>query len=131
MPQVATNCIILSSSWWWALWCPKNVEQAIRSAIKIHLLHLVGILFLHINDDARSKSHEIHWMLGCGRYYPCRLSFVNQCSLKIVIINSRNILVQSSIHGNQWNLLCSFWVIELMRLFLLHGRCILWSYCVF
>ena len=25
--------------------CPKHVEQAIRSAIKIHLLHLVGILF--------------------------------------------------------------------------------------
>jgi len=23
------------------------------------LLHLVGILFPHINDDARSKSHQI------------------------------------------------------------------------
>jgi hypothetical protein len=33
-------------------------EQAIRSAIKIHLLHLVGILFPHIIDDARSKSHQ-------------------------------------------------------------------------
>jgi hypothetical protein len=28
--------------------CPKHVEQTIRSAIKIHLLHLVGILFPHI-----------------------------------------------------------------------------------
>jgi len=37
----------------------KNVEQAIRSA-KIPLLHLVGILFPHINDDARSKSHQIY-----------------------------------------------------------------------
>jgi hypothetical protein len=27
--------------------CPKHAEQAIRSAIKIHLLHLVGILFPH------------------------------------------------------------------------------------
>jgi hypothetical protein len=27
--------------------CPKHVEQTIRSAIKIHLLHLVGILFPH------------------------------------------------------------------------------------
>ena len=36
---------------------PKHVEQAIRSAIK-PLLHLVGILFPHINDDARSKSHQ-------------------------------------------------------------------------
>ena len=26
--------IILLSSWWWAYWCPKHVEQAIRSAIK-------------------------------------------------------------------------------------------------
>jgi len=26
-------------------------------------LHLVGILFPHINDDARSKSHQI-WMYG-------------------------------------------------------------------
>jgi hypothetical protein len=24
-----------------------------------HLLHLVGILFPHINDDAQSKSHQI------------------------------------------------------------------------
>jgi hypothetical protein len=26
---------------------------------KNHLLHLVGILFPRINDDARSKSHQI------------------------------------------------------------------------
>jgi hypothetical protein len=39
-------------------WCPKHVEQAIRSAIKTHLLHLVGILFPHIIDDVRSKPHQ-------------------------------------------------------------------------
>jgi hypothetical protein len=38
---------------------PETCQQAIRSAIKIHLLHLVGILFPHIIDDARSKSHQI------------------------------------------------------------------------
>ena len=27
---------------------------------KNHLLHLVGILFPHINDDARSKPHQIN-----------------------------------------------------------------------
>jgi len=27
---------------------------------KNHLLHLVGILFPHINDDERSKPHQIH-----------------------------------------------------------------------
>jgi len=26
-------------------------------------LHLVGILFPHINDDARSKSHQIYLLL--------------------------------------------------------------------
>ena len=35
IPQAATICIIHSSSWWWAQWCPKHVEQSIRSAIKI------------------------------------------------------------------------------------------------
>jgi hypothetical protein len=40
----------------------KHVEQARRSAIKIHLLHLVGILFPHINDDAQSKSLQIDKM---------------------------------------------------------------------
>ena len=30
----SNHCIILLSSWWWAYWCPKHVEQAIRSAIK-------------------------------------------------------------------------------------------------
>ena len=29
-----TGRIILLSSWWWAWWCPKHVEQAIRSTIK-------------------------------------------------------------------------------------------------
>jgi len=32
--------------------CCKNVKKKI-------LLHLVGILFPRINDDARSKSHQI------------------------------------------------------------------------
>jgi hypothetical protein len=36
-----------------------HVEQAIRSAIKILLLHLVGILFPHIIKDAWSKPHQI------------------------------------------------------------------------
>ena len=44
-------------SWWWAWWCLKHVKQTIRSAIKTSV-HLVGILFPLINDDARSKSHQ-------------------------------------------------------------------------
>ena len=36
---------------------------------KNHLLHLVGILFPHINDDARSKPHQIvmFYLWGPGR----------------------------------------------------------------
>ena len=30
----SNHCTILLSPWWWAYWCPKHVEQAIRSAIK-------------------------------------------------------------------------------------------------
>jgi len=45
-------------------------------------LHLVGILFPHINDDARSKSHQIciycvrtavHTFRGTGRAGNCSL----------------------------------------------------------
>ena len=30
----SNHCIILLRSWWWAWWCPKHVEQSIRSTIK-------------------------------------------------------------------------------------------------
>jgi len=36
-------------------------------------LHLVGILFPHINDDARSKSHQI----SCLSYYEFNNKSVN------------------------------------------------------
>jgi hypothetical protein len=36
----------------------QELKKAIRYAIKTHLLHLVGILFTHIIDDARSKPHQ-------------------------------------------------------------------------
>ena len=31
----ATICMILSRSWWWAQYCPKHVDHAIKSAINI------------------------------------------------------------------------------------------------
>jgi hypothetical protein len=50
-------------------------STSIISAIKIHLLHLVGNLFPHIIDDARSKPHQI------GTHYAldvlCKSIFVN------------------------------------------------------
>ena len=38
---------------------PETCRGSNKICNKNHLLHLVGILFPHINDDARSKSHQI------------------------------------------------------------------------
>jgi len=47
------------------------------------LLHLVGILFPHINDDARSKSHQINFCL-----FTCKITFwdTRECSQKQAIL---------------------------------------------
>jgi len=37
----SNHCLILSSSWWWTQWCPKHVEQGIRSAIKTSVVHIL------------------------------------------------------------------------------------------
>ena len=37
---------------------PETCWASNKICNKNHLLHLVGILFPHINDDARSKSHQ-------------------------------------------------------------------------
>jgi len=61
----SNNCIILLSSWWWAQWCPKHVEQAIRSAIKTSVAfswHFIstystwcsGLCAKHNSDDYSS-----------------------------------------------------------------------------
>ena len=41
----------------WFSSCRYGVE------LRVHLLHLVGILFPHIIDDARSKPHQMHSIL--------------------------------------------------------------------
>ena len=48
IPQAATTCIILWSSWWWADWCPKHVEQAKRSAIKTICCIYLAINFYRV-----------------------------------------------------------------------------------
>ena len=70
----------------------KHVEQAIRSAIKIIFLHLVGILFPHINDDARSKSHQnyINRILMGACLYVLTLSGTfsrTKCKEKLAALN--------------------------------------------
>jgi hypothetical protein len=45
---------------------PETCWASNKICNKNHLLHLVGILFPHINDDARSKSHqtELHLLVS-------------------------------------------------------------------
>jgi len=39
---------------------PETCWSSTKICNKNHLLHPVGILFPHINDDARSKSLQVH-----------------------------------------------------------------------
>ena len=64
----SNHCIILLSSWWWASWCPKHVEQAIRSAIKTSVAsswHFISTYFsctctIHIAySDTLIKRHNL------------------------------------------------------------------------
>jgi hypothetical protein len=53
----------------------------IRSAIKIHLLHLVRVLFPHIIDDSRSKPHHskyllTFWLLLTSQWATFYLNFI-------------------------------------------------------
>ena len=45
--------------WYLVLMVPETCWASNKIFRKNHLLHLVGILFPHINDDARSKPHQI------------------------------------------------------------------------
>jgi hypothetical protein len=57
-----------ASSWLWAQWCPKQGWASNKICNKNHLFHLVGILFLDINDDARSKPHQTY--KRCWKWWP-------------------------------------------------------------
>ena len=50
----SNHCIIPLSSWWWALWCPKHAEQAIRPAIKTSVASS-WILFPHTDMNLRLR----------------------------------------------------------------------------
>ena len=44
---------------------PETCWASNKICNKNHLLHLVGILFPHINDDARLKPHQIYFYTVC------------------------------------------------------------------
>jgi hypothetical protein len=60
IPQAATICIILSILMM-GIMVPETCWASNKICNKNHLLHLVGILIPHINDDARSKSLQIDY----------------------------------------------------------------------
>jgi hypothetical protein len=55
IPQAATTCIIPSELLKMGVVVPETRWASNKICNKNHMLHLVGILFPHINDDARSK----------------------------------------------------------------------------
>ena len=86
----SNHCIILLSSWWWAWWCPKHVEQTIRSAIKpsvasswhfistyysgikLKALHVSGSYCTHHQDLATVHSALAH-VVQVWRRLACRI----------------------------------------------------------
>ena len=65
--------------WYLVLWfsgCRYGVELEVMCPV-CRLLHLVGVLFPHINDDARSKSLQMlcNMLGGGGGYRKARAVF--------------------------------------------------------
>ena len=70
---------------------------------KYHLLHLVGVLFPHINDDARSESLQIFLLI-----LPAVLSNNSNEIYRIYLINFSDV---------KYNNLFSIWVYSAIQLF--------------
>jgi len=69
LQQAATFCIILSSSWWWAKWCPKHVEQAIRSAIKSSVAsswHFISTHQAKVSENECSHLVQQNMEINCA-----------------------------------------------------------------
>ena len=71
MPVVFGALVFKLSVWCGAKGCVSGLRletcwASNKICNKNHLLHLVGILFPHINDDVRSKQHQTHVKLNPG-----------------------------------------------------------------
>ena len=60
IPQAATTCIILFELLMMGIVMSETCWASNKICNKNHRLHLVGILFPHVKDDARSKPHQIY-----------------------------------------------------------------------
>jgi hypothetical protein len=71
MPIIRSSRVLTGGCCLWYLvlmmgvMVPETCWASNKICNKNHLLHLVGILFPHINDDPRSKSHQIQEILVC------------------------------------------------------------------
>ena len=79
----SNHCIILLSSWWWAWWCPKHVEQAIRSAIKTSVAsswHFISTYF-HLVSLLAKQNGGSKCLLNLTKSEEIYLSITLRCSL--------------------------------------------------
>jgi hypothetical protein len=70
IPQAATFCIILSSSWWYGIMVPETCWSSNKICNKNHLLHLVGVLFPHIIETLFTL---LSIWLSCGLLWAKRV----------------------------------------------------------
>jgi hypothetical protein len=74
--------------WSWGL-CVRSAGCCSSNKIcnKNHLLHLVGILFPHINDDAPSKSHRIYMKkYSCGKSHWMKIITASIFLISLLIV---------------------------------------------
>ena len=74
------HCIILLSSWWWAWWCPKHVEQAVRSAIKTSVSSSWHFI----------STHAVLFVLSSVLTRRCLISVICYASVCLVVEHERN-----------------------------------------
>ena len=77
---------------------PETCWASSKICNKNHLLHLVGILFPHINDDARSQSHLIYSHLFIFSVLAVFISLSHLCRLNGRPVSSLRNLIAHTVH---------------------------------
>jgi len=115
----SNHCIIPLSSWWWVQWCPKHVEQAIRSAIKTSVAsswHFMSTYYGSIALNHRRKrihlTGVIQILLGRSslrlhlqRGKSLSLFFVMRKMMTLVVIMPRDQTINSDLYSQTYRTL--------------------------
>jgi hypothetical protein len=66
---------------------PETCFASNKICNKNHLLHLVGILFPHINEDARSKPHKtcVNILIWTGNFWLRDINFVEMITQRVLL----------------------------------------------